>query len=278
MTPFLKQVADHYFKVGKIEDKCFIFPNRRSMVFFRKWLAGDVAGTEKPVVVPPMFTINDFFAKVSGHKTADRLRLMFCLYDCYAALNTHAEPVDEFVFWGDVILSDFNDIDKYLVDAEQLFTNISDYKQIQDSFSYLTETQKKAIESFISHFNDMSGRLVVNMDTDTPDVKGRFLQIWNILYPLYQNFNEMLCSKGMAYEGMAYRALAERTRKESVEDIFASEFAEVEKFVFVGLNALNECEKMVLRKLRDASKAEFCRGTYQGQSEPLLCFHVGECS
>ena len=258
MTPFLKQVADHYFNKGQIEDNCFVFPNRRSMVFFRKWLAEAVAGTERPMIVPQMLTINDFFARVSGLMTSDRLRLMFCLYDCYSAMNLNAEPIDEFVFWGDVILADFNDVDKYLVDAEQLFANISDYKQIQDSFSYLTETQKKAIESFISHFNDLSGRLTVNIDTDDPDVKGRFLQIWNILYPLYRDFNKALKSKGMSYEGMAYRTLAERIRKEPVEDVLSVEFSGVDKFIFVGLNALNECEKTVLRKLRDASKAEFC--------------------
>ena len=258
MIPFLKQVADLYYNKGQIDNHCFVFPNRRSMVFFRKWLAEAVSGSDRPVVLPQMLTINDFFAKVSGLRTADRLRLLLDLYDCYSALNLHAESVDEFVFWGDVILSDFNDVDKYLVDPHQIFTNIADYKQLQDTFSYLSETQQKAIESFISHFNDQSGRLTVNLDTDDPDVKGRFLQIWNILYPLYQDFNRILREKGTAYEGMTYRSLAERIRNSSVEETVGDEFPDMEKFVFVGLNALNECEKTVLRKLRDASRAEFC--------------------
>ena len=258
MKPFLRQVAEHYYNKGGIEELCFIFPNRRSMVFFRKWLAETVSGTDRPIIVPRMLTINDFFAKVSGLRTADRLRLLLDLYDCYAVLNPHAESVDEFVFWGDVILSDFNDVDKYLVDPRQLFTNIADYKQLQDTFSYLSDTQRKAVESFISHFNDQSGRLVVNLDTDDPDVKGRFLQIWNILYPLYESFNRLLKGKGSAYEGMAYRELAERFKASPVEDVLDGDFADVRSFVFVGLNALNECEKTVLRRLRDASKAEFC--------------------
>ena len=257
MTPFLKQVADHYHKEG-IEDLCFIFPNRRSVVFFRKWLAEAVAGSAKPVVAPQQLTINDFFSKVSGLKTAGRLRLLLDLYDCYAALNPRAESVDEFVFWGDVILSDFNDVDKYLVDPHQLFTNIADYKDLQDTFSYLTETQRKAVENFVSHFNDKTGRLTVDLSTDNPDVKGRFLQIWNILYPLYRDFNRTLRDKGAAYEGMAYRALAEKVKSEPVEEVMNESFGHVGKFVFVGLNALNECEKTVLRKLRDASMAEFC--------------------
>ena len=258
MVPFLKQVAEYYYNREQIDNHCFVFPNRRSMVFFRKWLAEAVTGSDKPMIVPQMLTINDFFAKVSGLRTADRLRLLLDLYDCYSSLNPHAESVDEFVFWGDVILSDFNDVDKYLVDSRQIFTNIADYKHLQDTFSYLTETQKKAIQSFISHFNDQSGRLTVNLDTDDPDVKGRFLQIWNILYPLYQDFNKVLREKGSAYEGMAYRSLAEKIRNSSVEETLGEQFADVEKFIFVGLNALNECEKTVLRRLRDTSKAEFC--------------------
>ena len=258
MIPFLKQVADHYYNKGRIERYCFVFPNRRSMLFFRKWLAEAVAGSDNPIVAPEMLTINDFFAKVSGLKISDRLSLLLDLYDCYTVLNPQAEPVDEFVFWGDVILSDFNDVDKYLVDPHQLFANIADFKQLQDTFSYLSDTQRKAIESFISHFNDQSGRLTVNLDTDNPDVKGRFLQIWNILYPLYKEFNKVLQIKGTAYEGMAYRCLAERVKSSPVEDVMRAEYADVEKFVFVGLNALNECEKTVLRKLRDASRAEFC--------------------
>lgn len=241
-----------------MDNHCFIFPNRRSMVFFRKWLADAVSGSEKPMLVPQMLTINDFFSKMSGLGIADKLRLLLELYDCYSSLNPHAEPVDEFVFWGDVILSDFNDVDKYLVDPKQLFTNIADYKQLQDTFTYLSETQKKAIESFISHFNDQSGRLTVSLETDDPDVKGRFLQIWNILYPLYRNFNSLLSEKGLAYEGMAYRSLAEKMKSSALEDILSGDFADVDKFVFVGLNALNECEKTVLRRFRDASRAEFC--------------------
>ena len=264
MKPFLKQVAEHYYSKGDIERRCFVFPNRRSMAFFMKWLSEAVAnaarsGLEvKPLISPLMFTINDLFFKVCGCKPADRVTQLLELYECYRDLNPKAESLDEFIFWGDIILGDFNDADKYMVEPVQLFTNVADYKQLQDNFSYLTQTQRKAIEGFISHFNDVSGRLTVDLDTDNPDVKGRFLQIWNILYPLYTQFNERLASKGLAYEGMVYRGLAQRLKSEPVGDVFKDVFPEDGSFVFVGLNALNECEKTLLRKLRDASKAEFC--------------------
>ncbi len=256
MTPFLKQVADHYYNEGKIEEKCFVFPNRRSMVWFRKHLCSAVK--DVPLLAPQMLTINDFFSRVSGVPASDRVRLLLELYDSYKALNPKAESLDEFIFWGDVILADFNDVDKYLVDPKQLFANVADFKALQDTFEYLTDTQREAIKGFLSHFNDQSGKLTVDLGTDDPDVKGRFLQIWNILYPLYVNYNKSLADKGMAYEGMVYRSLAERLKNRSVEDVFQDIFHEGTAFVFVGLNALNECEKTLLRKLRDAGRAEFC--------------------
>ncbi len=259
MIPFLKQVADHYYNRGGIEDSCFIFPNRRSMVFFRKYLCEAVAAKgEVPLLAPQMLTINDFFYKASALQSSDRVRLLLKLYDCYKALNPKAESLDEFIFWGDVILADFNDVDKYLVDAKQLFANVADFKDMQDTFEYLSETQRKAIEGFLSHFNDLSGRLTVDLMSDNPDVKGRFLQIWNILYPLYLSFNESLEADGMAYEGMVYRKMAMRLKEGAAEDIFREIMGGAEKIVFVGLNALNECEKTLLSKLKDAGLAEFC--------------------
>ncbi len=257
--PFLKQVADHYYRQGGIERRCFIFPNRRSMVFFRKYLCEAVAAdAEAPLLVPGMYTINDFFYKAAGLQSSDRVRLLLKLYACYRELNPKAEALDEFIFWGDVILGDFNDVDKYLVDAKQLFANVADYKEIQDTFEYLTETQRRAIEGFISHFSDQAGKLTVDLGGDNPDVKGRFLMIWNILYPLYTAFNEALESEGMAYDGMVYRKLAERLGREAAVDVCAEILDGSEGVVFVGLNALNECEKTLLRKLRDTGLAEFC--------------------
>ena len=259
MKPFLRQVADHYYDSGNIGSMSFIFPNRRSMVFFRKYLAEAVAADGvRPLVAPRMMTINDLFYRLGGASASDRVRLLLELYGCYRELNDKAEPLDDFIFWGDVILGDFNDLDKYLVDPARLFTNIADLKEMQDDFSYLTETQKQAINAFIKHFKDDSGKLTVNLDTDDPDVKGRFLHIWNLLYPLYLRFNETLAEKGMSYEGMVYRRLAERFKSSDAEKILDDSFQPGISLVFVGLNALNECEKTVLRKLRDTGRAQFC--------------------
>ena len=260
MIPFLKQVAAHYL-AADIEGTCFVFPNRRSAVFFRKYL-GDLlreGGADRPMHAPQSLTINDFFYQVQGGEVTDRIRLLLELYESYKVVYPKAEPLDEFVFWGEVILADFGDVDKFLVDPEDLFTDVADFKDIQDDYSHLSDVQREAILHFVDHFRDRNGRLTVRLDTDDATVKARFLQVWNILYPLYKDFRGRLQAQGMAYEGMVYRDLAERLKGgEAVADVLSAVFPNARRFVFVGLNALNECEKTVLRRLRDAGLAEFC--------------------
>lgn len=263
MKPFLKQVADHYHDKGDISQRCFVFPNRRSMAFFRKWLSSKVAQTATgkdavPIIAPRMLTVNDMFYSIAGMHATDKVTLLVELYDCYRELNPKAESLDEFIFWGDVILGDFNDTDKYLADPRQLYANVADYKAIQDTYSYLTDAQREAIESFVSHFNDRNGKLTVDLDSKDPNVKERFLQIWNIMYPLYVRYNEHLRSKGMAYDGMVYRSFVTSLEDDRLETILQKHFGQDVSFVMVGLNALNECEKTLLRKLRDCGRAEFC--------------------
>lgn len=260
MYPFLKQVADHYYKSADIGRRCFVFPNRRSMVFFRKYLTEAVAEDpgSRPFLAPQMYTVNDFFYKLIGRSAVDKVRLLLVLYESYKSLNPSAEPLDEFVFWGDIMLGDFNDVDKYLVDPKQIFANVADFKQLQDTYTYLTDTQRTAIEGFLSHFKSLSDSPGHDSGDGRKDVKGRFLQLWNLLYPIYADYRKRLEERGMAYEGMVYRGLAERLRSEPVSDVLGTVFSEETSFVFVGLNALNECEKVLLSRMRDASMAEFC--------------------
>lgn len=269
MTPFLKQAAQHYFSAGNIDKRIFVFPNKRSMAFFRKYLAEEVADTAKnaslpehggkarPVLMPEMLTINDFFCKAAGATVTDRVTLLLELYDCYKSLNPQAEGLDDFIYWGDVILADFNDVDKYLVNPEAVFTNVAEFKEMSDTFSYLTEEQKNAIRQFVKHFREGADMIVVP-GMDNPDMKGRFLQIWDILGELYKLFGQTLVSKGLIYEGLAYRHLAEKTKDTPVVDVLDEYYPGCSSFVFIGLNALNECEKTLMRKMRDAGIAEFC--------------------
>ena len=254
MEPFLKQVAAHYYPGQDIEHTCFLFPNRRSLVFFKKYLSDLVRekGGGMPLILPQLFTVNDFFYHINHTEVTDKLRLLLELYKVYGKLNPQAEPLDEFVFWGDVMLSDFDDIDKYLVNAQALLQNVKDFKALQDGMEYLSDNQRQAVEHFLSHFRD--GAFTI----DENNVKARFVKLWNLLYPVYRDFNQALREGGMAYEGMVYRALAQRLQEGTpVVDILQAEFPEVNQYVFVGLNALNECERLLLKRMRDAGVAQF---------------------
>ena len=250
MTPFLDQVARHYYAEGGVEDLCFIVPNRRAALFFEKYLAGCAAQARRPLCAPEVYTMDDFFYTLADARKTDQVHLLLELYACYKPLyeaqGAQAEELDDFIFWGGVLLSDFGDVDKYLVDPQQLFQNIADYRGMQDDFDYLEESQVAAIRQFLSHFKT-GGKY-----------KEAFRRIWDILLPLYRNFNERLREQGMSCPGQVYRALAERLKDTPATDLLQPRFGQVRKFVFVGLNALNECEKRLMRRLRDAHLAEFC--------------------
>ena len=239
MVPFLKQVAKHYYNGSRdISSLCFVFPNRRALRFFEHYLGQEIAAAGTgPVICPQLFTMNDFFYYATAQTPSDRIPLLLELYSCYKALNPAAEPLDDFIFWGDTLLGDFDDIDKYLVNPEHLFANITDFKEMQDDYSYLTDAQREAVQRFVNQFRQPGA------------IKEGFLRIWRILLPLYNSFRASLKSKGMSYEGMVYRELAESRE---------AAFGWADKFVFVGLNALNECEKVLLRRLHRAGLAEFC--------------------
>ncbi len=274
-TPFLKQVARHYFVRDDFPGLRFVFPNRRSSVFFRKYVCSCAAEDRRASLMPECVTINDLFASLTALRPGGRIPLLVALYECYVKLFPAAESLDEFICWGDVLLGDFNDVDKYLVEPAQIFTNVADLKSMEDDFSYLSAEQRAAIESFLSHFSRLSAGEIAAGEIAAGEaaadgragaasenagaaggggkspVKENFLKIWNILLPLYESFNARLRSGGEAYEGMIYReaaSLGEETRRRLGGG----------RYVFVGLNALNECEKKLLRHLRDAGQAEFC--------------------
>lgn len=242
-TPFLKQVAERY-RDEIIKDSrklCFVFPNRRAMVFFRRYVSELAV---RPLFSPVLTTIDELFAQMSELRQADRITLLVKLYECYTPLARNPESFDEFIFWGDMLLADFNDADKYLVNVDNLFMNIADLNALHDDFSYLDERQREAIRRFWgSYFTD---------EAEAGKGKSVFKSNWELLLPLYHSFNEKLADEGIGYAGMVYRKVA--------EDILSRKndaFTQYGTVVFVGLNALNECEKVLLRHFRDTGKGDF---------------------
>ena len=242
---FLRQVAESFVN-DPLEDFTFVFPNRRSSLFFLKHL-GEVSS--KPVFSPRIFTIDKLFGYLSSLEVADDLSLVFRLWKVYRDYQTQfqknngvkeadvkVEGIDEFFSWGRIILSDFNDVDQYMVDATRLFSNIKDLNQLKSDASVLSERQYNALKR------------LVNMKSDVrPDahVKRRYLEIWDMLLPLYQSFRSSLLEDGLAYQGMQYREVAQNL------DNLEEKLSGLGTVVFVGFSAPSECEKMLMRRCRN---------------------------
>ena len=238
MKGFLEEVAaDLYARYGEgLSERAVLFPSRRARLFFVDAL-GRIAG--RPMWQPEWVTIDDLTGEISGLHTGDRVRLITELYKVYSAY--HNEPFDKFYFWGDMLLTDFDTIDKYLIDAQMLFRNISEIKEIEADISYLTPAQLRIL-SFWSSFGEQA---------DLSEEKRRFLAIWKTLGPIYRRFRERLSSLGIAYNGMVQRAAADRIRGGG----FA--FPEPRRYVVAGFNALSECEKRLFGFLATAAETDF---------------------
>lgn len=151
MKPFLYQVASLFYEKWEAEVSrlAFVFPNRRTGLFFQKYLS-EVADT--PLFSPTILTINDLFIQLSGKQSADRISMLFILYDIYIRQSGSTETFDEFLYWGEMLLNDFDDIDKYMANARMLFSNVTDLREIENDFDFLSDEQIAAIRSFWSSF------------------------------------------------------------------------------------------------------------------------------
>ena len=240
MTPFLYQVASlFYSRYGaEVSRLAFVFPNRRTGLFFQKYLS---EVSEKPLFSPTILTINDLFVQLSGKQAADRISMLFKLYDIYLDHSGSSETFDEFLYWGEMLLNDFDDIDKYMVDARMLFTNVTDLREIENDFSFLSPEQIAAIRTFWSSFYPKG---------DTPNQE-QFLAVWQILYALYTDLREALAAEGKGYEGMIFREVVELLEKNECCDLPYT------KVVFVGLNALSVAEERFLSELQKRGIADF---------------------
>lgn len=241
MKPFLYQVAFRFYEEygAEVSRLAFVFPNRRTGLFFQKYLS-EVA--EKPLFSPTVLTINDLFIQLSGKQLADRIHMLFTLYAIYIRRSGSAETFDEFLYWGEMLLNDFDDIDKYMANARMLFTNVTDLREIENDFDFLSEQQIAAIRTFWSSFYPKN---------DTPNQQ-EFLAVWQILYALYEELRETLSAEGKGYEGMIFREVVEQLEQKGGEGELP-----YSKVIFVGLNALSVAEERFLAQLQKRGVADF---------------------
>ena len=249
MKSFLYNIASifHHTYGNELYKQTFVFPNRRAGVFFQKFLS-DIVPT--PIFSPNIITIQELFNSLTNLEIPEKIDLLVIFYDKYISVGGSEETLDEFLFWGEMLLNDFSDIDKYMVNADQLFLNIHNLKEMDDYLAYLSKEQIDAIRQFWSNFGIRDGS----------ETKKNFMETWEILLELYHSFKEELASRNIAYEGMLFRDVAERAkRKENLTLIY-------DNLVFVGLNALTPSESALLEHLNNKGVADF----YWDYDSPLV--------
>tara|TARA_R110002049_G_scaffold5575_2_gene37956 strand:+ start:1984 stop:4860 length:2877 start_codon:yes stop_codon:yes gene_type:complete len=225
MDGFLKRTAADLLQRGvDLKDFQVILPNRRAGLFFTKYLGQLVT---KPAYMPKVITIEDFFCDIAGKRPADKLSLIYELYKVFKPLSGSEESFDRFYFWGEMILRDFNDLDQFLVNPEKLFINLKEQKILESDWSFLSTTQIELIQAFWASF-----------ESRDRFHQEKFLRFWDVLFPLYKQFNTSLKTLGLAYGGAIYREVAEGLGKMKSPD---------KSIVFVGFNAFTGAEEKLVK-------------------------------
>lgn len=244
MQTFLQLVAhDLYHKIGNdLSRTAIVFPNKRASLFFNEYLAAEA---DRPIWSPSYVSISELFGQLSPLKLGDPIRLVCELYNIFVQETHSDETLDDFYFWGELLISDFDDVDKNLVDADRLFTNLQDLKNLMDDYSFLDHEQEEAIRQFFQNFSIEKRTLL----------KERFISLWDKLNDIYHHYRDSLTQLGIAYEGMMYRNVLEQLTANFNAGIPL--LPRYDRYVFVGFNVLNKVEKAFFSLLQEAGKALF---------------------
>lgn len=237
METFLKQVAhDLYNKTeGNFTKVAIVFPNKRASLFFNEYLAQE---SDRPIWSPTYVSISELFRQSSDLSIADPIKLVCDLYKVFQKATGNKETLDDFYFWGEMLIADFDDADKNMADTHALFSNLKDLNKLMDNYDFLEEGQKEALSQFFHNFS-------INQVTE---LKQRFISMWNVLGDIYTEYKALLESQSIAYEGMLYRQVIEQLDVEALP---------YNKYIFVGFNVLNKVEHTLFKKLNEAGKAMF---------------------
>ena len=237
MESFLKLVAADLYKhtEGNLAHTAVVFPNKRAGLFFNEYLAQE---SDSPIWSPAYVSISELFRSLSPWEVGDPVKLVCELYKIFRWETQSTETLDDFYFWGEMLISDFDDADKNRVDTDKLFSNLQDLRNIMDDYTFIDDEQEEAIRQFFQNFS---------IERRTA-LKERFISLWNVLGNIYKGFRESLASQNIAYEGMMYRHVIEHLDVDKLP---------YEKYVFVGFNVLNKVEHTLFTQLKDAGKAVF---------------------
>ena len=252
MKDFLAYVAeDIILKYGTdLSHIAIVFPNKRASMFLNEHLAR-LAG--KPLWSPAYVTISDLFRQQSQRLVADPIKLICDLHRSFCKKTGIDESLDKFFGWGQLMLADFDDIDKNMADADRVFANIRDIHELDD-ISYLTDEQREMIRRFFSNFTE----------THNSELKERFLRLWSHFADIYHDFNDRLAEQGLAYEGALYRQVASsacccatETNTTPTDTTTTATAFPYDCYLFVGFNLIQKVEQQLFRHLKQAGKARF---------------------
>lgn len=259
MDPFLSQIAKIYIeREGEnMLDYCFVFPNKRSGMFFSKYLSEN---NNEIAFQPAITTISDLVLDFTDGVEASRMEQLFILYTLYQRIvkrrdsGSDGVDFDRFQYWGDVILSDFSDVDRYMADPSQLFKNIKDLREISSNF--LTEEQVEVIKEYWEEGGSMNAieefwNHTPAGDNDDDRVSTGFIRLWQVLHELYSEFRKQLRQLGLTYSGIAYRDAADALKEAERSDLPYS------RYVFIGFNLLSTSEIKIFERLQRIGCADF---------------------
>lgn len=245
MQKFLQLVAaDLWQRYGEsVGELKVILPNERTRVFLNDALS-QVAG--RAIWSPEFLSIDSLMVSLSGLERMDSIGAITLLYkvysEIYSAGGREAESFDSFYRWGEVLLNDFDAVDKYLIDADMLFANVADLKDVDaDLADYLGEEGLAIVKRFWREFD---------AERRGSKHKAEFLNIWRTLLPTYKAFRQRLAEQNVGYTGMIYRSAADAIRLSGAE-------LPAGRYVAVGFNALSEAEKILFDHLRKVHNADF---------------------
>ena len=239
MKAFLEYVADDL--IGKygtnMVGTAVVFPNKRASLFLDDYLA---RRTTQPMWSPAYVTISDLFRRMSDLKVADPLKLVCDLYRVFTQHTGLDDTLDHFFGWGQVLVNDFDDIDKHMADADKVFANLRDIHEL-DAVDYLTPEQKAVIKKFFANFSDDHNSLL----------KDRFLRLWSKMGDIYHAYNSLLESQQLTYEGALYRKVVEGLEAATLHSV------SYDRYLFVGFNVLSETERRLFLHLKREGRAHF---------------------
>ena len=219
---FLEEIA-HYIKDENVDlqHTTIVLPSERAIKYLSAALF-DAFG--KPLISPTIVTMDRWVKEHEDLTVIDRTRALLKLFEVQLADAKTEEDrsFEEFLNWGPLLLSDFDEVDRYMVKPDKIFQNLKNIQEIE-------------MWSF-------------DREELTPSQK-RFLEFWDRLPRYYSELNKVLAVSNSCYAGKAYRNLAE-----NIQRLFSKD--QERNFIFAGFNALSGAERSILKQLDQMGRAK----------------------